>query len=250
MGPSSVWMETCSAVCSSHRANLATVWDPAIYLEFADERARPFGDLTVHVLTDFAERVVDLGCGPGQLTATLADRWPEADILGIDSSPQMIDKAQVYAHSHLRFEVQDLREWRRGAGRRDRQQRDAAVGARSPPAAARSGRRAQAGRLAGLPGARQLRRAQPSVAARPRRRSRSRSSPPATSSGRARRGDLPRGPDCPGLCGGRLGDDLSARAHRSGPGVPLDLRHRRAAGAHSHCRATGGRSSSRSTSDG
>jgi trans-aconitate 2-methyltransferase len=87
------------------------VWDPAIYLEFADERARPFGDLTVHVLTDLAERVVDLGCGPGQLTATLADRWPEADVLGIDASPQMIDKAQVYAHSHLRFEVQDLREW-------------------------------------------------------------------------------------------------------------------------------------------
>jgi trans-aconitate 2-methyltransferase len=87
------------------------VWDPAIYLEFADERARPFGDLMVHVLADFAERVVDLGCGPGQLTATLSDRWPEADVLGIDASPQMVDKAQVYAHHHLRFEVQDLRTW-------------------------------------------------------------------------------------------------------------------------------------------
>jgi trans-aconitate 2-methyltransferase len=87
------------------------VWDPAIYLEFADERARPFGDLMVQVLADSPERVVDLGCGPGQLTASLADRWPEASVLGIDASPEMIARAQAYAHSHLRFQVQDLRTW-------------------------------------------------------------------------------------------------------------------------------------------
>ena len=95
-----------------HRANLATVWDPAIYLEFADERARPFGDLLVQVLADSPERVVDLGCGPGQLTASLADRWPQADVLGIDASPEMVERAQAYAHPHLRFAVQDLRDWR------------------------------------------------------------------------------------------------------------------------------------------
>jgi len=88
------------------------VWDPAIYLEFADERARPFGDLLVQVLADAPERVVDLGCGPGQLTASLADRWPEASVLGIDSSSEMVARAQAYTHSHLRFEVQDLRNWR------------------------------------------------------------------------------------------------------------------------------------------
>ena len=88
------------------------MWDPAIYLEFADERARPFGDLMVQVLADSAEQVVDLGCGPGQLTASLADRWPEASVLGIDSSSEMIARAQPYTHSHLRFEVQDLRNWR------------------------------------------------------------------------------------------------------------------------------------------
>jgi trans-aconitate 2-methyltransferase len=88
------------------------MWDPAIYLEFANERARPFGDLVVHVLTDSPERVVDLGCGPGELTATLADRWPQASVLGLDASPEMIERAQVYAHSHLRFEVRDLRDWR------------------------------------------------------------------------------------------------------------------------------------------
>jgi trans-aconitate 2-methyltransferase len=88
------------------------VWDPAIYLEFADERARPFGDLMVHVLADSAEQVVDLGCGPGKLTASLADRWPEAHVLGLDASRQMIEQAQTYAHGRLRFVVQDLREWR------------------------------------------------------------------------------------------------------------------------------------------
>jgi trans-aconitate 2-methyltransferase len=88
------------------------VWDPAIYLEFADERARPFGDLLVQVLADAPEQVVDLGCGPGQLTASLADRWPEASVLGVDASSEMIARAQVYAHSHLRFVVQDLRDWR------------------------------------------------------------------------------------------------------------------------------------------
>jgi trans-aconitate 2-methyltransferase len=88
------------------------MWDPAIYLEFSNERARPYGDLLVHVLTDSPEQVVDLGCGPGQLTASLADRWPEASVLGLDASPEMIERAQVYAHSHLRFVVEDLRDWR------------------------------------------------------------------------------------------------------------------------------------------
>ena len=88
------------------------MWDPAIYLEFADERARPFGDLLVQVLADAPDRVVDLGCGPGQLTASLADRWPLADILGVDSSAEMIARAQAYAHHHLEFVVQDLRAWR------------------------------------------------------------------------------------------------------------------------------------------
>ena len=67
-----------------------TVWDPTKYLEFADERSRPFVDLLNRV--DVAEPtvVVDLGCGPGQLTASLADRWPSSHIIGLDSSPEMI----------------------------------------------------------------------------------------------------------------------------------------------------------------
>ena len=55
--------------------------------------------------------VVDLGCGPGQLTATLAERWPEASIVGLDSSPEMIAKAAAYAGPRLSFVIADLRDW-------------------------------------------------------------------------------------------------------------------------------------------
>ena len=61
-----------------------TVWDPTSYLEFADERSRPFMDLLSRVDAAEPKVVVDLGCGPGQLTASLADRWPNAQIVGLD----------------------------------------------------------------------------------------------------------------------------------------------------------------------
>ena len=58
-------------------------WDPAQYLRFADERGRPFADLLARVGRRPAPaRVVDLGCGPGNLTATLAGRWPAAHVRG------------------------------------------------------------------------------------------------------------------------------------------------------------------------
>jgi trans-aconitate 2-methyltransferase len=89
-----------------------TVWDPVTYLEFADERSRPFVDLLSRVPAAEPKVVVDLGCGPGQLTATLADRWPDAQIVGLDSSPEMIMQAAQLAGPQLRFQLQDLRDWR------------------------------------------------------------------------------------------------------------------------------------------
>src|SRR5919206_531934 len=53
-------------------------WDPAGYLRFGDERARPFTDLIAHVGAQEPRTVVDLGCGEGALTASLAQRWPGA----------------------------------------------------------------------------------------------------------------------------------------------------------------------------
>jgi trans-aconitate 2-methyltransferase len=69
-----------------------STWDPELYLRHADERGRPFLDLLARVdVTPYS--IVDLGCGPGQLTPALQERWPHAMILGVDSSAEMIETA-------------------------------------------------------------------------------------------------------------------------------------------------------------
>jgi trans-aconitate 2-methyltransferase len=86
-------------------------WNPTTYLQFADERSRPFFDLLSRVGCDDPRDVVDLGCGPGQLTATLADRWPDASVVGVDSSADMIDAARAHEGERVRFELADVRTW-------------------------------------------------------------------------------------------------------------------------------------------
>jgi trans-aconitate 2-methyltransferase len=85
-------------------------WDPRRYLQYADERGRPFLDLVSRVAATAPRRVVDLGCGPATLTALLARRWPGAEVLGIDSSPEMVAAAADVPG--VRVELGDLREWR------------------------------------------------------------------------------------------------------------------------------------------
>lgn len=85
-------------------------WDPDRYLTYADERGRPFVELVARVAAEQPARVVDLGCGPGNLTALLADRWPGAEVVGLDSSPEMIEAARR-AGLRVAFDVADLREW-------------------------------------------------------------------------------------------------------------------------------------------
>ncbi len=76
----------------------APTWDPAQYLRHADHRARPFADLLARVpdLPARAPRIADLGCGPGNVTALLAERWPTARITGYDNSPRMLEQADRY----------------------------------------------------------------------------------------------------------------------------------------------------------
>src|SRR5262245_40802000 len=66
----------CTCCVSSIVIEDDTMWNPDVYLAFADHRGRPFFDLLSRVNADEPRRVVDLGCGPGNLTATLKDRWP------------------------------------------------------------------------------------------------------------------------------------------------------------------------------
>jgi trans-aconitate 2-methyltransferase len=85
-------------------------WDPERYLAYADERGRPFVELVARVGATAPRTVVDLGCGPGNLTALLKERWPDAAVTGVDSSPEMVAAARPVAG--VDFAVGDLRTWR------------------------------------------------------------------------------------------------------------------------------------------
>jgi trans-aconitate 2-methyltransferase len=98
------------------------MWDPEVYLRFADERGRPFHEMVARIGADDPRLVVDLGCGPGNLTETLRRRWPAAQVLGLDSSPEMITAARRsaadQAHASgpagkgsLHYEITDVREY-------------------------------------------------------------------------------------------------------------------------------------------
>ena len=90
------------------------MWDPELYQRFGDERSRPFFDLVGRVRAEAPGTVVDLGCGPGTLTATLARRWPGAQIHGIDSSAEMFEAARALPAEgqRLRFALGDVRDWK------------------------------------------------------------------------------------------------------------------------------------------
>ncbi len=88
-------------------------WDPARYVQFGDYRDRPFFDLTARVHAEAPRRVVDLGCGPGNLTATLAARWPGAAVEGRDSSAEMLAQSgqAAAATENLSFRLADIAAW-------------------------------------------------------------------------------------------------------------------------------------------
>lgn len=91
-------------------------WSPTAYLQYTGERSRPFAELLARV-PGTPGTIVDLGCGPGHLTAMLRSRWPAADVVGLDSSPAMIDRARTDgAGPRTRYELADLRNYAAGRG--------------------------------------------------------------------------------------------------------------------------------------
>jgi len=82
-------------------------WDPKQYHKFQAERSAPFFDLLALVEIRPNLRVVDLGCGTGELTRHLADALPHSDVTGLDSSAQMLERAASYAGTNLHFEQGD-----------------------------------------------------------------------------------------------------------------------------------------------
>ena len=84
------------------------MWNPDVYLAFADHRGRPFFDLLARVGTRNPRRVADLGCGPGNLTETLSGRWPDAVVEAWDSSAEMVEAARTRG---VQAQVGDVRDW-------------------------------------------------------------------------------------------------------------------------------------------
>lgn len=99
------------------------MWNPNQYRQFGDERSRAFYELIARIGATDPRTVVDMGCGPGELTADLSRRWPKADVLGVDSSAEMIAAAdEMLAGAaraagsagppRLRFEHMDACDWK------------------------------------------------------------------------------------------------------------------------------------------
>jgi trans-aconitate 2-methyltransferase len=82
-------------------------WDPNQYHKFQAQRSAPFYDLLALVDVRPNLKVVDLGCGTGELTRQLADALPHSDMTGLDSSPQMLEKAASFSSPNLRFDQGD-----------------------------------------------------------------------------------------------------------------------------------------------
>jgi trans-aconitate 2-methyltransferase len=86
-------------------------WDSAQYLQFDRERTQPAVDLAMRIAIDMPHRVVDLGCGPGNSTAVLAQRWPAAEITGIDNSESMLETARRN-HPQWAWQFADIGSWK------------------------------------------------------------------------------------------------------------------------------------------
>jgi trans-aconitate 2-methyltransferase len=90
-------------------------WNPEQYRRFAEERAQPFHDLLALIEPASIDRAVDLGCGPGELTALAAEQLGVGEMIGIDNSQAMLDKAGEHASRTVRFEFGDIGEWKSSA---------------------------------------------------------------------------------------------------------------------------------------
>ncbi|MFT7772675.1 trans-aconitate 2-methyltransferase [Roseateles sp.] len=85
-------------------------WNPDLYRRFEDERTRPARDLLARVPLQAPRRVVDLGCGPGNSAELLVQRFPDAEVIGIDSSAAMLESARERLPG-CRFELADIADW-------------------------------------------------------------------------------------------------------------------------------------------
>jgi len=89
-------------------------WNSRLYLQFAAERTWPARELAARLAVENPRRVIDLGCGAGNSTAVLAERWPEAELTGLDSSPEMLATARK-DHPNWKWIEGDIASWKADA---------------------------------------------------------------------------------------------------------------------------------------
>jgi len=82
-------------------------WNPELYLKFKEERTQPAIDLAGRINIENPEKIMDVGCGPGNSTNVLSSRWPESEIIGIDNSASMIESAQIN-YPRMEWKVEDV----------------------------------------------------------------------------------------------------------------------------------------------
>jgi trans-aconitate 2-methyltransferase len=85
-------------------------WNPVLYARFEDERTRPAAELLARVPLDAPRLIYDLGCGPGNSTALIAARYPDAEVIGLDASPAMLESARARLPD-LTFALADAATW-------------------------------------------------------------------------------------------------------------------------------------------
>src|SRR5688500_7282194 len=111
-GPRAVtaWLSWCSAASrtAAYHLFVPTAWDPDRYLKFRDERRRPYLDLVALVRPVPGMRIVDLGCGPGELTADLAERFDASSVVGVDNDVAMLARARAFASERVSFVEAEL----------------------------------------------------------------------------------------------------------------------------------------------
>ena len=89
---------------------MVDVWQPATYCRFGRQRTRAAEDLLRRVVLDAPHTIVDLGCGTGNVTRLLAERWPRAHVIGVDSSSSMLAEAKVTS-ANIRWIEADINTW-------------------------------------------------------------------------------------------------------------------------------------------
>jgi trans-aconitate 2-methyltransferase len=85
-------------------------WDSQLYLRYEEERTQPSLDLASRIPLEAPQEIIDLGCGPGNSTRVLRQRWPDARLVGLDSSPGMIERARQ-SSTDIEWQVADIQFW-------------------------------------------------------------------------------------------------------------------------------------------